>query len=381
MFRNNEGISTTRRGAGFSIMLLHLIKNDMADGKVKIFFLKILLKSIFFLFQPLFKKVMNELLTISSSQDKTKILNKDSLETSLLHYLCVLVKDSSLSEEIMPYLEQILELTFDKINSKEWTTRNAALQLFGSIVPKLTKQKQFFDGEKDDWEPILVTIDDILVKMPKFGIFILNHLESSQNYSTSSLILFLEFLSKIEVRKSFVNHKEIIEKFNTVFWNLLSHCDDQVRKLSAKCFALFHEFRVELKNLIEICVSLIFQIKEINFQHGLILTVFYMLKKFLADSKFMEFNEKFYLEKIRNVFRENFISPEKENSFYLRCYLIDLLILLEFKVDDEIFIEIVFCRKNFMIKELGLLDAEKRFNFGYEMWKCKVLKLYESEVN
>lgn len=324
---------------------------------------------------------MNELLTTSSSQNKTKILNKDSLEASLLHYLCVLVKDSSLSEEIMPYLEQILELTFDKINSKEWTTRNASLQLFGSIVPKLTKQKQFFDGEKDDWEPILVTIDDILVKMPKFGIFILNHLESSQNYSTSSLILFLEFLSKIEVRKSFVNHKEIIEKFNSVFWNLLSHFDDQVRKLSAKCFALFHEFRVELKNLIEICVSLIFKVKEINFQHGLILTVFFMLKKFLADSKFIEFDEKFYLEKIRNIFCENFILPEKENSFYLRCYLIDLLILLGFKVDDKIFIEIVFCRKNFRIKELVSLDFENRFNFGYEMWKCKVLKLYESEIN
>lgn len=37
LFRNNEGISTTRRGAGFSIMLLHLIKNDMADGKVSKF--------------------------------------------------------------------------------------------------------------------------------------------------------------------------------------------------------------------------------------------------------------------------------------------------------------------------------------------------------
>lgn len=322
---------------------------------------------------------MTELLTISSSQDKTKILNKDSLEASLLHYLCVLVKDSSLSEEIMPYLEQILELTFDKINSKEWTTRNASLQLFGSIVPKLTKQKQFFDGEKDDWEPILVTIDDILIKMPTFGIFILKHLESSQNYSTSSLILFLEFLSKIEVRKSSVNHKEIIEKFNSVFWNLLKHSDDQVRKLSAKCFALFHEFRIELKNLIEICVSLIFKIKEINFQHGLILTVFYMLKKFLADSKFMEFNEKDYLMKIRNIFCENFISFEKENSFYLRCYLIDLLILLGFKNDEEIFIEIVFCRKDIPMKEFSLfVDDERRLNFGYEMWKCKVLKLYES---
>lgn len=325
---------------------------------------------------------MNELLTISSSQEKTKILNKDSLEASLLHYLCVLVKDSSLSEDIMPYLEQILELTFDKINSKEWTTRNASLQLFGSIVPKLTKQKQFFDGEKDEWEPILVTIDDILVKMPKFGIFILKHLESSENYSTSSLILFLEFLSKVEVRKSCLNHKEIIEKFNAVFWNLLSHQDDQVRKLSAKCFALFHEFRFELKNLIEICVSLIFKIREINFQHGLVLTVFYMLKKYLADSKFMEFDEKFYLEKVRNIFRENFISTEMENSFYLRCYLIDLLILLGFKVDDEIFLEICFWRKGdkvSSINELISLNVETRFNFGYEMWKCKVLKLYEFE--
>lgn len=329
---------------------------------------------------------MNELLTISSSQDKTKILNKDSLEASLLHYLCVLVKDSSLSEEIMPYLEEILELTFDKINSNEWTTRNASLQLFGSIVPKLTKQKQFFDGEKDDWEPILVTIDDILIKMPKFGIFILNHLESNQNYSTSSLILFLEFLSKIEVRKSsLMNHTEIIEKFNSVFWNLLNHCDDQVRKLSAKCFALFHEFRYELKNLIEICVSLIFKTKEINFQHGLILTVFYMLKKFLADSKFMEIDLENYLKKIRNIFCENFHFTEMKNSFYLRCYLIDLLILLGFKNDEQIFIEIIFDKKNqkknLSIKELILfVDVEMRLNFGYEMWKSKVLKLYESEM-
>lgn len=329
---------------------------------------------------------MEELLTISSSQDQTKILNKDSLEASMLHYLCVLVKDSSLAEDIMPYLERILELTFDKINSKEWTTRNASLQLFGSIVPKLTKQKQFFDGEKDDWEPILVTIDEILIKMPKFGIFILKHLESSHNYSTSSLILFLEFLTKVEVRKnccSMNDNKEMIEKFNSVFWNLLKHRDVQVRKLSAKCLALFHEFRFELKNFIEICVSLIFLLEEQNFQHGLILTVFYMLKKYLNDSKFMEFDENFFLEKIRNIFRKNFNFSEKmEKSFYLRCYLIDLLILMGFKVDDVIFKEIVFWRKNVPINDLSLLnsDGEKKFNFGYEAWKCKVLNLYESEI-
>lgn len=49
--------------------------------------------------------------------------NVDTLEASVLHYLCVLVKDSYLREEIMPYMEQIMELAFRQINSNEWKIR------------------------------------------------------------------------------------------------------------------------------------------------------------------------------------------------------------------------------------------------------------------
>lgn len=49
--------------------------------------------------------------------------NADTLETAVLHYLCVLVRDSHIREDIMPYMERIMELAFSQINSHEWKVR------------------------------------------------------------------------------------------------------------------------------------------------------------------------------------------------------------------------------------------------------------------
>lgn len=58
--------------------------------------------------------------TLSLSPER---VNRDNVLASVLHFLCVLVKDGELKSSLAPYMSQIFQIVVGTIESKEWTIR------------------------------------------------------------------------------------------------------------------------------------------------------------------------------------------------------------------------------------------------------------------
>lgn len=216
--------------------------------------------------------------------------------------------------------------------------------------------------------------------MPKLNNYILMNLECTNN--TSSIILFLEFLSKIEVRKLSFNDTDNIFQYNQVFWRLLRHQNEKVRVLAAKCFTLFHEFRLGIPKAIGNIITVVFKISDENFVFGLLQALIFMIRKYESDIRCIEQNGRDILfHKIRDLIHENFIMSSQATSFYLKCKFLELLKYLNFDLYDSMVVSIVFgrrvtCRKDVKeILEENLVCKE----LGFHYWTDYIKLIYLSE--
>lgn len=112
LFGNVNEISTTRRGAGFSIMFHHLLKNENNKDR------------------PLFDYAMNMLLNyqeIKKPDHDDDVDDNDeqheNFNALILHYLCVIVKDTELKENMAEYFDEIMMAAIQKIEDKDWRVR------------------------------------------------------------------------------------------------------------------------------------------------------------------------------------------------------------------------------------------------------------------
>ncbi|XP_012266082.2 uncharacterized protein LOC105691871 [Athalia rosae] len=115
----------TRRSAGLSIMFHRIVANDTRHGK------------------PIVHIAVRNLLDLLDNNEETTIENEsyqDLPRAKHLHFLQRLVADSDLHAQVVPYLERITMTCFKNLESEIWTVRNASLQLFGVIVPRITGQ-------------------------------------------------------------------------------------------------------------------------------------------------------------------------------------------------------------------------------------------------
>jgi hypothetical protein len=82
-----------------------------------------------FPFQPLLHMCMSQLLEIARSSldfgvsSETKSVLVDLPQTQALHFLKVLVQDSSLKEDIAQYISQVTIICFSNFSSTVWTVR------------------------------------------------------------------------------------------------------------------------------------------------------------------------------------------------------------------------------------------------------------------
>lgn len=214
--------------------------------------------------------------------------------------------------------------------------------------------------------------------MPKLNDYILINLECTNN--TGSIILFLEFLSKIEVRKLSFNDTDNIFQYNQVFWRLLRHQNEKVRVLAAKCFTLFHEFRLGIPKAIGNIITILFKISDENFVFGLLQTLIFMIKKYESDIRFIEANGRTILfGKIRELIRENISFPCRNISFYLKCKFLEFLIYLNFDLYDSLVVNIVFgklitCRED--VENTLENENISCHDLGYYHWNDYIKLLY-----
>lgn len=253
-------VSTTRRGAGFSIMFLHVLKNDNSRRQ---------------LLHRAVQLILKRLNGISSSDEATGSNNHDRWEALALHYLCVLVRDTELRPAMCKYYNEIMLVGMAHIDNPEWTISNAALQLFGASLGKLVGQRQATEFEtKLAWEPSELNYEELACLLPKACEHMLQCCDTEQ--VNSSIILFLGFLSKVEhlcTTGQRQQSTELLQRFRRLSWRLLRHKCEQVRLLAASCFVRAHEFRRDLPAVLLVSAKLATQLQDDNFYEGLVYTL------------------------------------------------------------------------------------------------------------
>ncbi|XP_020799730.1 uncharacterized protein LOC110177374 [Drosophila serrata] len=261
LLTESRQVSTTRRGAGFAIMFLHVLKNDNPRQRV------ILHRAV----QQILKRLNDKRLAENTPPDSS---NHDRWEALVLHYLCVLVRDTELRPAMSKYYNEILLVAMEHIDNAEWTISNAALQLFGASLGKLVGQRQATEFEsRPTWEPSELDYDELGCLLPKACEHMLECCDRQE--VTSSIILFLAFLSKVEHLRTSGGRdpSPLLLRFRRLSWRLLRHKCDQVRQLAATCFVRSHEFRCDLPAVLLTSAKLAARLDEENFYEGLIYTL------------------------------------------------------------------------------------------------------------
>lgn len=257
--------------------------------------------------------------------------------------------------------------------------RNAALQLFGAIVPKLVGQSQYFINPKISWEPVNTAYNDIITKMVNIHKQIYHIIDGHKFFDKSSVLLVsvLELLSRVEV----IGQLDDIRVLRSHFFTMISFDSEKIRNLSAKSLARFHEF-YEIQKTIDYLLPQLFQATSENHKHGVVISVLYLLQKYESDVRFTgnasNANDLFNYTKA--IVLRHFI--EKHNSYYLRCYLLNLLLYIGFDIFDHFVLKIIFESENVKCKEdiqsqLISLDVESKYNqFGFDLWKQRIQNVY-----
>ncbi|XP_073830942.1 uncharacterized protein [Musca autumnalis] len=349
-------VSTTRRGAGFSIMFLHIVKNEEHRGR------------------PILRKVIRNLLMATKNQNSSldSSFNCDRIEALHLHYLCVLVRDTELREAMSKYYNDIMMTAVTHIDNPEWTIRNAALQLFGALVPKIVGQRQATEFEEELlWEPSEVTFCEITRKFNLSYEYILNYCLAEKT-ATGSIILFLEFLHKVEyIHKQETTAPKKVQEFRELMWSLLRHPCEKVRKLSAKCFVRSHEFAHELPSALLQIASIIFKVQNENFFEGLIQTLHQGVLKLQHDMKYVIVDQEVTktIYKVKETLEENF-TFEHRYKYYSLCKLWDLVELVTINSGLDISTSVILND----LKNRRLNDKDN-LSIAYDLWLQRIQPL------
>ncbi|XP_041981510.1 uncharacterized protein LOC121734931 [Aricia agestis] len=321
-------ISITRRGAGLSIMVHRIVSNDNSKGK------------------PLFHYFMNILLSTCKSNlanDKQNVNKEDLPKAVYIHFLTKIVMDSSLVSDTMYYATELGEIAFQNLTDEHWQIRNAALQLYGALIPKLIGQKKSCGAEEES--VITVACDEFRTHFPTLWKYILQRVETQDKtdilQSHSNLVPILNILSNMGRRYAFSCDKNQND-LKVLAVNLVKLLDSPiyiVRRLTSRAIV-----NISTPEILE-------QIKEIqylseNFRHGLLLLVTEFEKYDYHIEKQYELKQKL-----------------KPNSFLCKLYY------------DELFNKYTFDNVDTVKNILNDMPS-KRYAPGYFFWLNKTTEKY-----
>ncbi|CAB3247375.1 unnamed protein product [Arctia plantaginis] len=235
--------SVTRRGAGLSIMLHRIVSNDMKKGKPLFhYFIKTLLQKCKHPGAAQIKKS-------NSSTDKNVETQLDLPAAIYIHFMTRIVTDSSLATDVMYYSAELAELAFGNLTSSHWQIRNAALQLYGALIPRLIGQKKA--SGTDDETIATVACDEMLTHLPELWKYIIKQLKQSGGENLlqthSNLVPILNLLANSAKRYHFSlpvteSDTEIVD----LFYHLVVFLGSPiytVRRLTAKTIFNIYEFQ------------------------------------------------------------------------------------------------------------------------------------------
>ncbi|XP_055632579.1 uncharacterized protein LOC129773049 [Toxorhynchites rutilus septentrionalis] len=360
-----------RRCRGYLWLIHNFIKNDLHTNNERSY-LRIYIE---ILNLPLNRPLILE--------DKRSL---DSISVIQLHQLNLMVREATLNETILEFIDDLMIIALERFKSAEWPTRNAALQLYSSIVTKLVGQKQQCSDPQCDWPPVYVSLNELIFKLVKSNNYILDELRSVKGVSTPFLILVLEFLSKVEYRLYNIPDQEsIVDSYRSLMWRFLSHENDQVRTLAATCFTQLHDFREEIPSLMENLIIVFFTARSNeNFRHGLLRVIHFMIRKYVTNARLMGdgFEKGEYFATIRALIaRYVVLDQSKTASYRLRCHLLDLFSYLGFDRMNAVVIGQIFNKlapNNFGLN-VFLMRTNALYN-GFNKDGYRQMENYEVEM-
>lgn len=316
---DNKCVSTTRRGAGYPILFLNIVKNESNRYG-----------------RPILKSTLCELLEIIYKAQKASFFianqNCDRLYVLTLHLLCVLIKDTEMKNFVKYIYGHLIIVTSSFLGSLDWSLCNGSLQLIGALVPKIVGQQQLFqENSAISWVAAESTYDEIIRRYPDMCEHIL-HVFAENKTSTRAIISFLDFFQRIDYLHS--NHNKtskLITKYRSLLWSYLKHACAKVRNLASICFIRAHEFRNDLPNMLLQISDILFKVNNENFRESIILVLYWGIIKVHLDNKYII--EANVLEMFQNTIKYNILSNfnfERPWKVYTISKLFDLLTLLNF---------------------------------------------------
>ncbi|XP_031835866.1 uncharacterized protein LOC116428388 [Nomia melanderi] len=272
-----QSLNITRRGAGLSIMFHRMVVNDTRRDRPLLHFAV--------------QKLLNLLHDSPSAFSESMVSQHDSPWARHLHFLRALVADKEVHVQLIPYMERISLICFRYLESEIWTIRNASLQLFGAIVPRLAGQSCGDALDFGTGYPInhFITHYPILASyvMKEISNFSSTFMEfSTALYLHSRIVHILILLSKFSNSNcNFIDYscQEFVSRVKCLIRTLFKNPVLYVRLLAAKAYAALTDFlSIELE--ITELKQHISSSKNANLIHGYLLTIKHLMEKLSVET-------------------------------------------------------------------------------------------------
>ncbi|XP_022826541.1 uncharacterized protein LOC111356429 [Spodoptera litura] len=307
----NKMASITRRGAGLSIMVHRIVSSDMKKGK------------------PLFHYFINTLLDICNSTKDTPKRNDENQidlpKAIYIHFLTRIVTDSGLASDMMFYFAKLAELAFGNLTSAHWQIRNAALQLYGALIPKQIGEKKA--SGSDEQTTATVACDELRTHSPKLWKYIMQQLKLSNQpdmvQSHSNLVPILNLLANSAKRYNFSfdmqNQETADEDLLKCLLLLLNSPIHTVRRLTAKC--IFNIYDVQ--KICSVLLNHVFLAE--NDLHGSLILLSLCQKYYVLNEAYKEeFKQlKHRFEKIFSSGNHSYLSKTLFEDIFINSYILE----------------------------------------------------------
>ncbi|XP_072743363.1 uncharacterized protein [Anoplolepis gracilipes] len=324
----------TRRGAGLSIMFHRLVVSDNRRDR----------PTVHFAVQMLLRSLKDFSMTAVREVEP----GQDSPWAKRLYFLRTLVVDKEMHAQLVPYMEDICLTCFEYMKSDVWTVRNASLQLYGAVVPRLVGQcsGRSLDEELDFGYGY--SVNHFVTHYPTLASRMFTQLRDVSKIrgtsnaalrSYSSVAYILVLLSKLSTSGCYLDDYPAAIVFITkvkllLLCSFLGNPMMYIRQLAAKVYTAF----TPVKNICETddAIAKVTICQDINMSHGYLLTYRYLLKKLIYNFKDTQhfFAENYMGNGSYWKYQYAFISEIWNNMYEQKeaaqpCYVLETLFLQE----------------------------------------------------
>ncbi|XP_020289148.1 uncharacterized protein LOC109857328 isoform X2 [Pseudomyrmex gracilis] len=271
-----QSLHLTRRGAGLSIMFHKLVVSDNRSNR------------------PMVHLAIQMLLCSLENFSMDAVRNvedgQDSPWAKRLHFLRTLIIDKDIHVHLVPYMETICLTCFKYMESDVWTVRNASLQLYGALVPRLVGQHSGRDDETLNFGTgysvnHFVTHHPIVTSRMWTQLRDVSKLRGTSNATLraySSVVPILILLSELSVGGSdLIDYPTEIftTKIKPLLFVFLGNPMMCVRQLAAKAYAALTPFKKIISEMDMLKIEILSN-SNINLLHGFLLTRKYLREKY-----------------------------------------------------------------------------------------------------